>query len=179
MQTYIALLRGINVGGHKKVPMAQLKELLSTADLQNVKTYIQSGNVIFQSINKSSEELEQIIQNSILKEFGFEVPVLVRTRAELSTIFNNCPFSDDKKSESYFVILSDVPVDDLVKEASQKTYLDDDYVIFNDCIYLFCAKGYGRAKFNLSYFEKKLNVNATARNYKTMVKLLSLSQTND
>ena len=176
MQTFIALLRGINVGGHKKVPMVQLRELLSNSGLLNVKTYIQSGNVIFQSINDDSKELEKTIQNSILDHFGFEVPVLVRTRAELFTVFNNCPFSDEKKSESYFVMLSDVPDEMLVNETSQKTYPDDDYVILNDCIYLFCAKGYGRAKFNLSYFEKKLNIHATARNYKTMVKLLALSE---
>ncbi|WP_282030491.1 DUF1697 domain-containing protein [Winogradskyella eximia] len=176
MQTYIALLRGINVGGHKKVPMVQLRELLSNSGLLNVKTYIQSGNVIFQSINDDSKELEKTIQNSILDHFGFKVPVLVRTRTELLTIFNNCPFSDEKKSERYFVMLSDVPDEMLVNEASQKTYPDDDYVILNDCIYLFCAKGYGRAKFNLNYFEKKLNIHATARNYKTMVKLLALSE---
>ena len=176
MQTFIALLRGINVGGHKKVPMVQLRELLSNSGLLNVKTYIQSGNVIFQSTNEDSKELEKTIQNSILDHFGFKVPVLMRTRTELSTIFNNCPFSDEKKSESYFVMLSDVPDEMLVNEASQKTYPDDDYVILNDCIYLFCAKGYGRAKFNLNYFEKKLNIHATARNYKTMVKLLALSE---
>ncbi|WP_405575376.1 DUF1697 domain-containing protein [Winogradskyella sp. Asnod2-B02-A] len=179
MQTYIALLRGINVGGHKKVPMAELRELLTKSGLQSVKTYIQSGNVIFQSINDDLKFLENSIQKSILDHFGFEVPIMVRARDELSVIFSNCPFSDAKKAESYFVMLSEIPQEILVKEASQKTYPDDDYVILNDCIYLFCAKGYGRAKFNLSYFEKKLNVNATARNYKTMVKLLSLSQTND
>ncbi|EPR73830.1 hypothetical protein ADIWIN_1190 [Winogradskyella psychrotolerans RS-3] len=116
------------------------------------------------------------IQKFIIDQFGFEVPVLVRTKDELTTIFNNCPFTDAKKSESYFVLLSAVPGENLVREASQKTYPDDAYVILNDCIYLFCSKGYGRAKFNLSYFEKKLNSNATARNYKTMVKLLALSE---
>lgn len=175
MQTYIALLRGINVGGHKKVRMAELRELLTKSGLENVKTYIQSGNVIFQSSNKNSKDLEDTIQNSILKHFGFNVPVLVKTRDELTTVFNNSPFDEDKKVESYFVLLSEIPDKELVAEVSQKTYPDDAYEIINNCIYLFCAKGYGRAKFNLSYFEKKLNVNATARNYKTMVKLLSLS----
>ena len=176
MQTYIALLRGINVGGHRKVPMAELRELFAKSGLTNVKTYIQSGNVIFQSSNRDSKKLENNIQKFILDQFGFEVPVLVRTKDELTTIFNNCPFIDAKKTESYFVFLSAIPDKILVKEASQKTYPDDEYVILNDCIYLFCSKGYGRAKFNLSYFEKKLNSNATARNYKTMVKLLALSE---
>ena len=175
MQTYIALLRGINVGGHKKVPMAELRELLTNSKLKNVQTYIQSGNVVFQSSNKDSKNLEKGIQKSILDHFEFEVPVLVKKREELSAIYNNCPFSEEKKEESYFVLLSEFPDKDLVLEASLKIYPDDEYIIKNNCIYLFCAKGYGRSKFNLNYFEKKLNVNATARNYKTMVKLLSLS----
>lgn len=175
MITYIALLRGINVGGHKKVPMAELRSLLTKSGLENVKTYIQSGNVIFQSKSKVSKGLGLHIQKAILDHFGFEIPVLVNTREELSVIFNDSPFSEDKKLQSYFVMLSVVPDKKLVEDVSQKSYPDDEYVILNDCIYLFCAKGYGKAKFNVNFFENKLNVNATARNYKTMVKLLSLS----
>lgn len=176
MQTYIALLRGINVGGHNKILMIELRELLTKSGFKNVKTYVQSGNVIFQSANEDAEAIENSIQKSIIDRFGFEVTVLVKTKNELSVIFNNCHFLDEKKSESYFVMLSEIPDENMVNEASQKTYLDDEYVILNDCIYLFCAKGYGRSKFNISYFEKKLNVNATARNFKTMVKLLALSE---
>jgi len=175
MQTYIALLRGINVGGHKKVPMAELRELLSKSGFENVKTYIQSGNVTFQSSKTDTNSLEKRIKSLILGEFGFEVPILVRTNQQLKMIFNNCPFSDVKKTESYFVLLSESPSKKNIDEVSAKTYPDDTYIIINDCIYLHCAKGYGRSKFNLNYFERKLNVKATARNYKTMVKLLSLS----
>ncbi|WP_417876299.1 DUF1697 domain-containing protein [Winogradskyella sediminis] len=175
MQTYIALLRGINVGGHKKMLMAELRELLSKSGFENVKTYIQSGNVTFQSLKTDTLVLEESIKSLILGEFGFEVPVLVRTNQQLKTIFNNCPFADEKKTESYFVLLSDNPPKKNIDEVSEKTYPDDTYVIIKDCIYLHCTKGYGRSKFNLNYFERKLNVNATARNYKTMVKLLSLS----
>ncbi|QNK76499.1 DUF1697 domain-containing protein [Winogradskyella sp. PAMC22761] len=175
MQNYIALLRGVNVGGHRKVTMAKLKTLLSKSGLENVQTYIQSGNILFQSYIDDKKGLENKIQNLILTHFGFEVPVLVLLRNELEKVLNNCPFSEDKKEHSYFVILSDVPNKKLVMEASVKRYLDDDYKILNNCIYLFCSKGYGKSKFNLNYFEKKLDVNATARNYKTIVKLLSLS----
>ncbi|QXP77555.1 MULTISPECIES: DUF1697 domain-containing protein [Winogradskyella] len=175
MQNYIALLRGVNVGGHRKISMQELKTLLSKSGLENVQTYIQSGNVIFKTIDEDKRVLENKIQNLILTHFGFEIPVLVLLRSELEIIFNNCPFSDAKKEHSYFVILSDISNEKLIKEASEKRYIDDDYKIMNNCIYLFCSKGYGKSKFNLSYFEKKLDVNATARNYKTMVKLLSLS----
>ncbi|MBU2927749.1 DUF1697 domain-containing protein [Winogradskyella psychrotolerans] len=175
MMTYIALLRGINVGGHKKVPMAELRELLTNSGLQHVKTYIQSGNIIFQSSVNDTNFLTNQIQSLILNQFGFEVPVIIKSQQELRTIYNNCPFSEDRKVESYFVMLSKAPDQKLVDVASKKKYPNDDYVILNDCIYLHCEKGYGRSKFNLNFFEKKLNVNATARNYKTIVKLLSLS----
>lgn len=176
MKTYIALLRGINVAGHKKIPMAELRALLEKSGMTNVQTYIQSGNVIFQSPENEIKKLEETIKKSLLNHFGFEVPVLVRTRQELLSIFNNCPFSEAQKEESYFIILSKIPKKDMIKEASQKTYPNDVYAIINDCIYLICANGYGRAKFNLGYFENKLKVNATARNYKTMIKLLALSE---
>ncbi|MGJ8548027.1 DUF1697 domain-containing protein [Winogradskyella wichelsiae] len=175
MRNYIALLRGINVGGHRKVSMQELRTLLSKSGLENVQTYIQSGNILFQSHIDDKTALENKIQNLILTHFGFEVPVLVLLRSELEIIFNNCPFSDDKKESSYFVILSNIPNKNLIKTTSEKTYPDDDYKILNNCIYLFCSKGYGKSKFNLNYFEKKLDVNATARNCKTIVKLLSLS----
>ncbi len=175
MQTYIALLRGINVGGYKKIPMAELRELLSKAGLENVKTYIQSGNVVFQSSLNDSKILEEKIKTSILDRFGFEVSILVRTRAQLQKIFNDCPFPEEKKANSYFAILSDIPKQDLVEEASKKTYDNEEYAIINDGLYFYCAHGYGNAKFSLNFFEKKLNISATSRNYRTMVKLMDMS----
>ena len=175
MQTYIALLRGINVGGHKKVPMAELREILTKFKLENVQTYIQSGNVIFQSSESNKVKLETTIKKLIVDHFGFEIPVLVKTREELKIIFNACPFSEEKKKNSYFTMLSAIPDKDLVVEASKKTYPNEEYLISNNCIYFYSEKGYGNAKFNLSFFEKKLKINATSRNYKTMVKLLALS----
>lgn len=175
MKTYIALLKGINVGGHKKVPMAELRELLSKADLKNVKTYIQSGNVIFQFAKENRVELEELIQQEIKSFFGFEVSVLIKTRADLICVFNACPFSEEKKKTSYFTMLHDKPNEALVKTASEKIYEGEEYYIIDDCIYFYCEKGYGKAKFSVNFFERKLNTIATARNYNTMVKLLSLS----
>lgn len=175
MITYIALLRGINVGGHKKVPMVELRELLTNSGLENVQTYIQSGNVVFESLEGDTKDLESKIRKVILDCFGFDVFVLVRTRKQLKKIFDNCPFPEDKKVNSYFAMLTELPNKDLVKEAVEKTYENEEYVILNDGLYFYCGNGYGNAKFNLNFFERKLKVAATSRNYKTMVKLLSLS----
>ena len=175
MNTFIALLRGINVGGHKKVPMAELRELLTKSGLENVQTYIQSGNVILESSEDSAHNIEGIIQKAIIAHFGFDVSVIVKTNNELQAIFNACPFSEEKKKTSYFVILHITPLEELVKMASEKIYEGEEYIIINDCIYFYCDKGYGQVKFNMNYFERKLKVKGTSRNYRTMVKLLSLS----
>ena len=171
---YIALLKGINVGGHKKVPMADLRELLTKSGFENVKTYIQSGNVILQSSEKRIQKIEEIIKKAILDHFGFEVSVLVKTRQDLQHIFNNSPFTEEKKQASYFMMLHDIPDENLIKETSEKVYEGEEYQIINDCIYYYSAKGFGQSKFNANYFERKLKTFATARNYNTMVKLLSL-----
>lgn len=178
MNTYIALLRGINVGGHKKVPMAELRELLYQSGFENVLTYIQSGNIILQSSVDDKSKIESTIQQSIQSHFGFEVPVIVKTGTELQIIFDSCPFSEAKKADSYFILLSDIPQQSLVEIVTDITFENEEFVIIKDCMYLHTSMGYGNSKFNMSWFEKKLNIKATSRNYKTIVKLLSLSSEN-
>ncbi|MEY8850123.1 DUF1697 domain-containing protein [Psychroserpens sp. XS_ASV72] len=176
MNTYIALLRGINVGGHKKVPMAELRKLLTNSGFENVSTYIQSGNVILNSSLSDIKMIEDKIQKSILEHFGFEVTVLVRTRNHFLNNFNNCPFKQEQKENSYFVLLSDVPKSENLEKVKDISYENETYQIIEDCLYFYSSVGYGNSKFNMNTFEKKLNMSATTRNYKTMVKLLSLSK---
>ncbi|WP_233267594.1 DUF1697 domain-containing protein [Algibacter sp. L1A34] len=109
MKTYIALLRGVNVGGKKKVLMAELRDFLTEIGFKNVQTYIQSGNIIFNSEEEEQFKLEEKIGDAILANFGFEVPVLVRTHQELEAIFKNSPFSEEKKKSSYFSLLYNTP----------------------------------------------------------------------
>ncbi|MEM5563829.1 DUF1697 domain-containing protein [Psychroserpens sp. AS72] len=174
MIKFIILIRGINVGGHKKVQMSELRELLAKVGFQDVKTYIQSGNIILNASEENSK-VESKVKQTIQSHFGFDVPVIAKTRAELKRIFDACPFSEEKKENSYFVMLSDIPEAELIDEVKTITYVNEEYQILNDCIYFYSSIGYGNSKFNMNVFEKKLNVKATSRNYKTMVKLLSLS----
>ena len=174
MKTYIALLRGINVSGQKKVPMAELRTLLTNAGLENVQTYIQSGNVILKSPERDVQKLELKIHQAIKTHFGFEVPILVKTREDLQHIFDNCPFPEEKKTNSYFTLLYTVPDKDLIDAVANISYPNEEFVITNTCIYFYCSTGYGKAKYSNNFFERKLKTTATARNYKTMVKLLSL-----
>jgi len=174
MKNYIALLRGINVGGHKKIKMADLRTALSNLGLKNVATYIQSGNVFFTSEEKNIKKLEQDIHNTIVEVFGFEVPVLVTTKEDLQAVLDNCPFDEDVKQNSCFVLFYDTPDADLVKVVSEISYPNETIIIKENCIYFYSAVGYGKVKFNNSFFERKLKVISTARNYKTMLHLTGI-----
>ena len=129
---YIILLKGINVGGHKKVPMAELRKLLSKSGFQNVQTYIQSGNVILQSSNNNLRDIERIIKKNIFDHFAFEVSVLAKTKQDLKRIFDGCPFPEEKKVKSYFTMLHDTPTDEFVKIASEKIYEGEEYFIIKN-----------------------------------------------
>lgn len=174
MQTYIALLRGINVGGKAKLKMANLKLLFEDLGFKDVATYIQSGNVVFAAENGIG--LEEKISKEIKSKFGFEVPVLVKTAAEIDTILKDCPFEKDKKEASYFVLLKTPPQKELVKAVEQLNYPDEEFAITDACVYLFSATGYGNAKLNNNLFEKKLKVSATTRNYRTLVSLVEMAE---
>lgn len=175
MNRYIALLRGINVSGQKKILMAELRELLTKSGFQNVQTYIQSGNVIFQSKEIDTKILEISITELIMTHFGFKVPVLVINRKYLKQVFDNCPFVEEKKINSYFTFLYSNPDKSLIDEVSTISYPNEEFIITSNCIYFYCSTGYGKAKYSNNFFERKLKTIATARNYKTVVKLLSLS----
>ena len=178
MNTFIALLRGINVSGQKKVPMVELRSLLSDLGLKNVQTYIQSGNVIFQSSEENRTALENLIQKAILSHFGFEVPVLVRTATEIKDILDACPFLEEKKMNGYFTLLHSAPDTSLIKETHLISYPNEEFHITSQCVYFYSTSGYGNAKCNNNFFERKLKIDATTRNYKTIVKLLSLCAEN-
>lgn len=177
MIRYIALLRGINVSGQKKVPMAELREALSALAFKNIHTYIQSGNVVFDTSEKDKATLEAKIFRAIKEQFGFEVPVLIKTNLEMKAIFTACPFIEEKKVSSYFTLLNEAPKKELIDSLNTIAFDDEEIVATRNVVYFFSEKGYGKARFNTNFIERKLKVPATTRNYKTMIKLLELSET--
>ena len=174
MQTYIALLRGINVGGHRKILMADLKLLLNDLIFKDVKTYIQSGNVVLNS-DKDLPTIQKEISEAIRLKFGFDVIVIAKTIVDFKSIFDSCPFQLEEKEKSYFMLLDNAPNKSGLEAIEGISYDNEKFKITDSCIYFFASNRYGRTKFNSNYFEKKLKVNATARNYKTMLKLLSMA----
>ena len=178
MKTYIALLRGVNVGGHRKIKMVDLKELLNKMGFKDVATYIQSGNVVFKSSITKTSELEGKIKKGIAKTFSLDVPVLVKTHKELKSIFDKNPFtetSDIENKRIYFALLKEMPQPELITAFQKVKFQGELFVVAEDCVYLNYSIGAGKAKLNNNLIERKLKVSATARNYNTMVKLLEMS----
>jgi uncharacterized protein (DUF1697 family) len=178
MKTYIALLRGINVSGQKKIKMADLRKILENQGFNKVQTYIQSGNVIFKSEVSNASDLEKKIKKGIEDAFNFDVPVLVKTLTELSQILDESPYKNPKDIESnqvYYSILKDKPEIGFKDHLDAKDYPNEEFLITENCAYLNCFKGAGKAKLNNTIIERKLKVTATTRNHRTMLKLLEMA----
>ncbi len=177
MVSYIAFLRGINVSGQKKIKMTDLQDMCLNLGFKEVSTYIQSGNIVFKTDDIiETGLLEEKIKEQILKVFGFNVPVLVKTKEAIEAILVNNPYSQTEEKKRYFVLLKEVADKDLVASLMKETYENETFFITDTCIYLNCKQGYGKAKCNNNFFERKLKVTATTRNFKTMHKMFVLAE---
>jgi uncharacterized protein (DUF1697 family) len=178
MNTYISILRGINVSGKNLIKMTELRQLYLNLGFINIQTYIQSGNVVFQTELSDIKVLESLISEGISNNFGFKVPVIVFTNNSLQSALNNNSFlSDSTKDPAFihFTFLSDIPQKELVDKIAEKDYTPDEYSFDDKTIFLYCPTGYGNTKLTNSFFEKKLRVTATTRNLQTVKQLISLS----
>lgn len=179
MKTYISILRGINVSGHKIIKMDALRNLYENMGFSNVTTYVQSGNVIFSGQDIGIRVLEKQIYQQIEKEFGFQVPVILLSIEMLKHIIDNNPFvEDNNKDKSFFHVtfLSSIPEkydSNIIKDKKQD---DEDIAFSNYAVYLYCPNGYGRTKLTNNFIESKLKVGATTRNWKTTQELLKIAE---
>ena len=174
MKSYISILRGINVGGRKRIKMAELKELYKSLDFQNVKTYIQSGNVVFRYKEMSPLEIVKI-ENKIKEVFGFDVAVFIRTKDELQKIIENNPFKNEDVNKLYVTFLSGIPLKKPIREIEDMKDASEKFVILDKEVYLFISGGYGKTKLSNDFFEKKLKLSATTRSLKTVNKLFEIA----
>ena len=173
--TYISMLRGINVSGQKKIAMAELKKLYESLGFKNVQTYIQSGNVIFECPDTDASKLASRIEKKIKRSFGFDVPVLIRTKDEFRKLIENTPFS--KSADWLYVsFLSSVPANSPIGEINKMKDRLEEFSMSGMEIYLFCPGGYGKTKLSNSLFERKLKVAATTRNWRTVNALFSMAK---
>lgn len=176
MNNYVAFLRGINVSGHKKILMADLREMLEKLKFSDARTYIQSGNIAFKSKEDDVESLSNKLKEGIKYTFGYDVPVLVIEALQLQRIFDGNPFKKNDPKKVCFVLLKSVPDAVLVVEMEKIAYPNETFMITDNCVYLYCSEGFAKAKCSNNLFERKLKVQATTRNYNTMVKMLEMSK---
>ncbi|WP_375562477.1 DUF1697 domain-containing protein [Bernardetia sp. OM2101] len=181
---YISILRGINVGGKRKILMKDLKELYQNLGFLNIETYIQSGNVVFDSEFNSDLDRSEIstkIEKAIFEKYNFEVPVIIRTKEELINIQSSNPFiknEEDKKeliNNLHLTFLEHIPTTENIektKEIESKT--TDKFEITENNVFIFCEGKYHTSKLTNNFFEKKLKTKATTRNWKTIEKLTEL-----
>lgn len=176
----IVFLRGVNVSGARKLKMADLKDALTKLGFKNVITYIQSGNIVLEASDLNDKKIEEKVSQIISLEFGYsDVPVKVILKEDLIAILENNPFNGKKgvdKDRLHFTFLSDVPNFELVNRILEIDTGGDEFVIKGDVVYLHCPVSYGNTKLNNSFFETKLKVRATTRNYKTTSKMFELAK---
>jgi uncharacterized protein (DUF1697 family) len=177
MARYIALLRGINVGGNKKVPMARLRALLEGLGYTDVATLLQSGNAVFTSKEKSPARIVKQVEAAIAEEFGFEVSVVVRTRDELAEAIaaNPLPGAEDAPSQFLVTFLSGEPDLKRLKEIDAAAYLPDEFRVVGREIYARFPNGIRDSKLATVLGGPRLGVTPTARNWNTVTKLLELA----
>ena len=174
--THLALFRGINVGGKNKLSMSDLVQLFVDAGCSNVRTYIQSGNVVFDVNPELAQEVPGVIGSKILERFGYQVPVLVRTAAQMHEVARANPFLDAGAAVEalHVMFLSGVPAPDLVRDLDPERSRPDAFVVRGQEVYLSLPNGVARTKLTNDYFDSKLSTTSTARNWKTVVRLVEL-----
>jgi uncharacterized protein (DUF1697 family) len=177
MTTHLALLRGINVSGHNMIKMEALKTTLEAVGLQNVQTYIQSGNVFVDTEEENAAAVGFKIKQEIFKTFGHEVPVVVIGKSDLEVCLKNNSFlkeADLDIKKLYVAFVSTSLRSDSINDLKISQFKPDEASIDGNKIYIKYAVGAGKTRFDQKYIEKKLNVTATIRNWNTVTQLLKL-----
>lgn len=177
MQTHLALLRGINVSGHNMIKMDVLKTVLENAGFQNVRTYIQSGNVFVDSEEMNAASVGFTIKQEIFKTLGLEVPVVVIGKEDLEACFKNNSYLKEKDCDTkklYVAFLSKELQGSAINDLKISQFKPDEATIDSNKIFIKYAVGAGKTRLDQKYIEKKLNVVATIRNWNTVTTLLEM-----
>ncbi|MFG2333333.1 DUF1697 domain-containing protein [Streptomyces sp. NPDC048604] len=179
--TYAALLRGINVSGHRKVPMAELRPLLEGLGHTRVRTYLQSGNAVFTTDGDAGEEqLTRELEQAIEKRFGFTVDCLVRDAAYLAAVADACPFpAAELEGKQLHVTYYSAPVGpETFADLDPAAFLPEEFRLGDRALYLYAPEGLGRSKLAevLHRPSRTKGIVATTRNWNTVVKLVELTR---
>ncbi|MBL1084290.1 DUF1697 domain-containing protein [Streptomyces actinomycinicus] len=179
MTIYAALLRGINVGGSRKLPMAELRTLMAGLGHTGVRTHLQSGQAVFAAAHGDEETLAAELARAIEEDFGFSVDVLVRDHAYLKSVAEACPFpAADLEPRQLHVTYFSAPVTpDRFAEIDQDAHLPEEFRLGDRCLYLYAPDGLGRSKLAEALARPRITrgLVATSRNWNTVLKLAELT----
>ncbi len=171
---YVAFLRGINVSGKNQINMGELVTAFEKLGYTRVSSYLNTGNIIFEIADTSSEALEAEIESMINATFQLEIGVIVKDKAAVEAIVANYPFDADDVKNRYVSLFKGEAADDLIPSIEAVMLETDAYQLVGNLVYLYVPTGYGKTKLNNTYLEKKTKLMATTRNLNTFEKLLTL-----
>jgi uncharacterized protein (DUF1697 family) len=176
MDRYVALLRGVNVGGKNKIAMKSLAALFSDAKCRHVETYIQSGNVVFSADAATARKANAAICSAIQQQFGFQTHIILRNQHEIERIESANPYCNKElpPEKLHVVFLADTPTAEKVALLDPNRSLPDEFTVSGSEIFLYMPNGMGKTKLTNAYFDSKLKTVSTARNWRTLQKLLEL-----
>jgi uncharacterized protein (DUF1697 family) len=173
---YVALLRGINVGGNNKLPMKDLVGIFAESDCENPRSYIQSGNVLFDASPGVAAGVSGRVAARIADRFGYRTPVILRTAAELATVLAHNPFLAEgiAEEELHVYFLEDRPDPPRALQLDPDRSPPDRFAVLGREVFLRLPNGMARTKLTNAYFDSKLATTSTARNWRTIAKLVEL-----
>jgi uncharacterized protein (DUF1697 family) len=176
MARYVVLLRGINLGARRRVSMAELREVLTSFGHSDVRTHLQSGNLVLAS-DATPAQLEHRVEEQILKGLDLDVSVLVRTRDELANVIERDPFGEFADDPKHYQVsfLSAEPETAVVRDLGAADFLPERVVVSGREIYAWHPNGIQRSPLAQLLTDRHLGVTATARNWNTVIKLLALA----
>ena len=176
LRSYAALLRGVNLGSHNKVSMADLRELFEALGHEDVATYVQSGNVVFKARGDAAS-ISSGIERRIARDLGLDVAVILRSKTQLARIAATNPFvrKEREPTRLHVTFLANTPPRAAVRELSSGDFAPDALHVKGKEVYLHTPQGYGRTKLSGAFFEKRLGVVATTRNWRTVTRLAELT----
>ena len=174
-QRYVALLRGVNVGGKNRLPMADLRDIFTAAGCAAVQTYIQSGNVVFEAGQDLAERVPEIVTRAIRRRFGYETAVVMRSREELRRVVASNPF--DTSGDPRFLhvaFLEDTPGAEAVSRLDPQRSPPDAFAVRGHNVHLHYPNGVARSKLTNEYLAAQLQTASTMRNWRTVLSLLKM-----
>lgn len=176
MERQIALLRGINVGGHNRIAMAALRGWLEDLGHTEVRTHLQSGNVIFTS-RESPEKAARDIEEVIHRQLGLDLRVLVRTRDELAAVVARDPFGEIATDPARYLVtfLAETPDPAGIDDLGPASFAPDAFHVEGREVYVWCPEGVRHTKLTHAFWQRRTGFAATARNWNTVTRLLSLA----